>query len=135
MWGGTSTKGVDCSGFIRTTLLMHDIIIPRDASQQAYKGQHLDIAPDFSNLQPGDLLFFGTRATAGRKEQVHHVGMYIGNRHFIHSIGWVHLSSFNPKDEDYDGYDLNRLLFAARILPYINKQDGLNTTDHNSFYK
>lgn len=135
MWGGTSTKGVDCSGFIRTTLMMHDIIIPRDASQQAYKGQHLDIAPDFSNLQPGDLLFFGTHATAGRKEQVHHVGMYIGNRHFIHSIGWVHLSSFNPKDEDYDGYDLNRLLFAARIIPYINKQDGLTTTDHNSFYK
>lgn len=135
MWGGTSTKGVDCSGFIRTTLMMHDIVIPRDASQQAYKGQHLDIAPDFSNLQPGDLLFFGTRATAERKEQVHHVGMYIGNRHFIHSIGWVHISSFNPKDDDYDDYDLNRLLFAARIIPYINKQDGLNTTDHNSFYK
>ena len=135
MWGGTSTKGVDCSGFIRTTLLMHDIIIPRDASQQAYKGQHLDVAPDFSNLQPGDLLFFGTRATSERKEQVHHVGLYIGNRHFIHSIGWVHLSSFNPKDEDYDEYDLNRLLFASRILPYINKQEGLNTTDRNSFYK
>ena len=26
MWGGTSTKGVDCSGFVRTVLFMHDII-------------------------------------------------------------------------------------------------------------
>ena len=62
LWAGTSSKGVDCSGFVRTVLFMHDIIIPRDASQQAYVGQHIDIAPDFSNLQPGDLVFFGPPA-------------------------------------------------------------------------
>lgn len=45
LWAGTSSKGVDCSGFVRTVLFMHDIIIPRDASQQAYVGQHIDIAP------------------------------------------------------------------------------------------
>lgn len=32
LWAGTSSKGVDCSGFVRTVLFMHDIIIPRDAS-------------------------------------------------------------------------------------------------------
>ena len=36
LWAGTSSKGVDCSGLVRTVLFMHDIIIPRDASQQAY---------------------------------------------------------------------------------------------------
>ena len=40
LWAGTSSKGVDCSGFMRTVLFMHDIIIPRDASQQAYVGEH-----------------------------------------------------------------------------------------------
>lgn len=134
-WGGTSTKGVDCSGFVRTTLLQHDIIIPRDAYQQAKKGMHLEIAPDFGNLIPGDLLFFGTRATAQDPARVVHVGIYMGKKKFIHSLGRVRIASFEAKDKDYDEYDLNRLLWAQRILPYINKENGLNTTDHNNFYR
>lgn len=135
LWAGTSSKGVDCSGFMRTTLYLHDIIIPRDASQQAYEGEHIDIAPDFSNLQPGDLLFFGRKATPERKERVVHVGMYIGNKRFIHSQGDVRLNSFDPADELFDEYNLGRLLFAARILPYINKGDkDLNTTETNPFF-
>lgn len=134
LWAGTSSKGVDCSGFMRTVLFMHDIIIPRDASQQAYVGQHIDIAPDFGNLQPGDLIFFGRRATAERKERVVHVGMYIGNKRFIHSQGDVRISSFDPGDELFDEYNLGRLLFAARVLPFVNKEAGLNTTETNPFY-
>lgn len=135
LWAGTSSKGVDCSGFMRTILFMHDIIIPRDASQQAYVGEHIDIAPDFSNVQPGDLIFFGRKATPDRKERVVHVGMYIGNKRFIHSQGDVHISSFDPADEYYDEYNLKRLLFATRILPSINKQASLNTTTTNPYYK
>ncbi|MGN0256861.1 MAG: NlpC/P60 family protein [Bacteroides sp.] len=134
LWAGTSSKGVDCSGFMRTTLFLHDIIIPRDASQQAYKGEHIDIASDFSNLQPGDLIFFGRKATPERKERVVHVGMYIGQGRFIHSQGDVRISSFLPNDELFDAYNLGRLLFATRVLPYINKEEGLNTTATNLFY-
>lgn len=135
LWAGTSPKGMDCSGFVRTVLFMHDIIIPRDASQQAYVGQHIDIAPDFSNLQPGDLIFFGRKATVQRKERVVHVAMYVGNKRFIHSQGDVRISSFDPADEYYDEYNLNRLLFAVRILPYINKEESLNTTVTNPYYQ
>lgn len=135
LWAGTSSKGVDCSGFVRTVLFMHDIIIPRDASQQAYVGQHIDIAPDFSNLQLGDLVFFGRKATPERKERVVHVAIYIGNRRFIHSQGDVHVSSFDPQDELFDEYNLGRLLFAVRVLPYINKEKGLNTTATNEHYQ
>ena len=135
LWAGTSSKGVDCSGFMRTVLFMHDIIIPRDASQQAYAGKHIDIAPDFSNLQPGDLIFFGRKATPERKERVVHVGMYIGGKRFIHSQGDVHISSFDPADELFDEYNLGRLLFATRVFPYINKEAGLNTTETNEYYK
>ena len=134
LWAGTSSKGVDCSGFMRTVLFMHDILIPRDASQQAYVGEHIDIAPDFSNLQPGDLIFFGRRATATKKERVVHVAIYIGNKRFIHSQGDVHISSFDPQDELFDAFNLNRLLFAARVLPYIGSQPALNTTATNDFY-
>lgn len=135
LWAGTSSKGVDCSGFMRTILFIHDIIIPRDASQQAYVGEHIDIAPDFDNLQPGDLIFFGRKATPERRERVVHVGMYIGNKRFIHSQGDVHVSSFDPNDELFDEYNLGRLLFATRVLPYINKEKSLETTEENDFYK
>ncbi len=135
MWGGTSTKGMDCSGFVRTALLMHDIIIPRNASQQALKGQHIEIAPDFSNLQKGDLLFFGSKADSTHPARVHHVGIYMGNKRFIHSLNWVHTASFNPDDSDYDAYDLHRLLWAQRVLPYIDREPGLTTTKTNPFYQ
>lgn len=134
LWAGMSSKGIDCSGFMRTTLYLHDIIIPRDASQQAYEGEHIDIAPDFSNLQLGDLIFFGRKATAERKERVVHVGMYIGNKRFIHSQGDVRIGSFDPQDELFDEYNLGRLLFAARVLPHINKETNLNTTATNPYY-
>lgn len=134
LWAGTSSKGVDCSGFMRTVLFMHDIIIPRDASQQAYVGEHIDIVPDFGNLQPGDLIFFGRKATPERKERVVHVGMYIGGKRFIHSQGDVRISSFDPADPLFDEYNLGRLLFATRVLPSINKEKGLNTTESNPYY-
>ena len=135
LWGGTSAKGADCSGFVRTTLFMHDIIIPRDASQQAYTGEHIDIAADFSNLQVGDLIFFGQKATATRRERVVHVAIYIGQKRFIHSQGDVRISSFDKEDPLFDSYNLGRLLFAARVLPYIDKEPSLNTTATNPYYK
>lgn len=135
MWGGTSTKGVDCSGFVRTTLLQHDMVIPRNASQQAVKGQHIDIAPDFSNLVPGDLVFFGRKATADKKAHVSHVGIYIGGKRFMHSLGNVRVNSFDPAEPDYDEYDHNRLLWAQRVLPFINMEDGMCTTDRNEYYR
>lgn len=134
LWAGTSSKGVDCSGFVRTVLFMHDIIIPRDASQQAYVGEHIDIAPDFGNVQPGDLIFFGRKATAEKRERVVHVAIYLGDKKFIHSQGDVHVSSFDPADADFDEYNLNRLLYAVRVLPSIDKEETLNTTVTNPYY-
>ncbi len=133
IWAGLSPKGVDCSGFVRTTLLLHDIIIPRDASQMCLKGDRIEIG-DFSQLQPGDLLFFGSRNEETGKERVSHVGFYMGNKRFIHSLGCVHENSFDPESDIYDEYNLNRLLFATRVLPYINKKPGLTTTDKNPYY-
>lgn len=135
MWGAMSTKGVDCSGFVRTVLLQHDIIIPRDAWQMSTKGKHIDIAPDFSNLEPGDLIFFGRKATMTEKAHVSHVAIYLGNKKFIHSLGMVQIASFDSNDPDYDEYDFNRLLWAQRILPYINKVPEMFTTDKCEYYK
>jgi cell wall-associated NlpC family hydrolase len=137
LWAGTSSKGMDCSGFVRTALYMHDIIIPRDASQQAHAGQHIDIAPDFRNLQPGDLIFFGYPATDEKREQVVHVSIYMGNKQFIHSQGYVQIGSFDKEDKAFDEFNLNRLLFAVRLLPFANHSgnEEMNTTLTNPYYR
>ncbi len=135
IWAGTSSKGMDCSGFVRTVLYMHDIIIPRDASQQALTGRRVEIAADLSNLEAGDLLFFGRKATAASRERVVHVGIYIGGGRFIHSQGDVRTGSLDPADELFDSYNLSRLLFAARILPYIDLRPQLRTTPNNPYYR
>lgn len=134
MWGANSSKAADCSGFVRTVFFIHDIIVPRDASQMARVGERIEIADQCSNLQPGDLIFFGERGKDGAKDHVAHVALYMGNQRFIHSQGDVHESSFNPKDANYDAYNLGRRLYAGRLLPYLNKQKEINTTLTNPYY-
>lgn len=123
LWGGTSPKGVDCSGFTKSIYFLNGLIIPRDASQQIHQGILVDQDKDFSRLQPGDLLFFGKQATDSTKERIVHVGMWIGNNEFIHSAGRVHISSVDPNDPNYDAYNLNRYIRTKRILDH--KTEGI----------
>ena len=126
---------MDCGGSVRNVLYKHDIIILRDASQQAKGGQRVEITPDFSNLQPGDLIFFGAKATAEKGERVSHVGISLGGAKFIHSQGYIYISSFLPEDEEYDEFNLNRLLYAQRVLPYLDREPQITTTLTNEFYQ
>lgn len=120
LWGGTSTKGVDCSGFTKTIYFLNGMVIPRDASQQVHTGIPVDSTGNFEKLQNGDLLFFGTKATDSAREKVVHVGMWIGNNEFIHSSGRVRVSSVDKASKNYDEYNLNRYLRTKRIF----KQQG-----------
>lgn len=125
LWGGTSSKGVDCSGFTKTIYFMNGKILPRDASQQVYAGELVDEKRNFEELRPGDLLFFGRAATDSTKERVTHVGMWIGEGQFIHSPGLearVKISSIDPESEYYDEFNLNRYLRTKRI---INSQQDI----------
>ena len=116
LWGGTSTKGADCSGFTKTVYFLNGVILPRDASQQVHTGVMVDEQRDFSRLEPGDLLFFGRIATDSTRERVVHVGMWIGNNEYIHSSGRVRINSIDPDASSYDEYNRNRYLRTKRIL-------------------
>jgi cell wall-associated NlpC family hydrolase len=108
---------------------MHDIIIPRDSGPQSRTGERI---LDPKDLRPGDLVFFGRKDAAGPR--VSHVGIYIGDGRFIHSLGLVKIASLRPEDPLYDAYNSGRYLFGGRILPYIDKEKELNTTLTNPYY-
>lgn len=89
-WGGRSSFGYDCSGFVQMLYRQLGISLARDARQQIQDKRLREI--DCEELMTGDLLFWGTH-----QEKVSHVGMYIGEGIFIHTSSretkpWVRCS-------------------------------------------
>ncbi len=95
LWGGKSSTACDCSGFTQTIFRANGIMLPRNSWLQAKVGQNVEYLPDFSNVQAGDLVFFG-------REKITHVGMSIGGAEFIHQSGDVHINSFDPNAANYN---------------------------------
>ncbi len=122
LWGGTSAKALDCSGFTKTVYFMHGILLPRDASQQVKVGKPITIDPKFSNLKRGDLLFFGNKRKDGT-ERITHVAIYLGNGKIIHETGQVKVQSLVKGDEDFAEYRLKTLKQARRIIGFAGEYD------------
>ena len=112
LWGGTSPKGFDCSGLTKFLFFLGGWIIPRDASQQAEEGDTIKVDAHWSNLQAGDLLFFGPKQRP--TQRVTHVGLWIGEGYFIHASGRVRINSVHRGDPSYDSSFVHRYLFAKR---------------------
>ncbi|MGE6610729.1 MULTISPECIES: C40 family peptidase [Peribacillus] len=75
VWGGTTPKGFDCSGFLKYVFEKSaDVTLPRTVSEIYKKGTKV------SKLQAGDLVFYETYKTGAS-----HAGIYIGGNQFIHS--------------------------------------------------
>ena len=123
LWGGTSTKMLDCSGFVRTVFFLHDIYLPRDASQQVFVGKTVaEGKEEIDKLKPGNLVFFGFKKEDG-SERITHVGIYIGDGKFIHEAGTVNILSFNPEDENYSKYRHNMFIRGKDVINHIGKYD------------
>ncbi len=114
LWGGSSVKGVDCSGFVQTVFFMNGLVMMRDASLQALHGRKIDISRGFDNLSKGDLLFFGTGQQGSPR--VTHVAIYIGDNEYINSSGRVLINSLDSTKTNFSRYRLNSLLMARRVL-------------------
>ncbi len=117
LWGGTSPNGMDCSGFTKMSYYFNGYVIPRDASQQVKAGEEVPITEDFSNLQPGDQLFFGSYRDDG-SEKITHTGFYLGNGRFLHAgadNGRIRENSLIKGEEGFAAHRLSSLMRARRL--------------------
>jgi cell wall-associated NlpC family hydrolase len=82
------------------------VIMPRDADKQAAWAGVIPV--DRKDLQPGDLLFFGSSP-----QKITHTGMYIGDGQFIHDT-----TNGHPvvQISRLDDQPWTRLLVASRRL-------------------
>jgi len=114
LWGGTSLKGFDCSGFVKTIYFLNGIILARDASQQFQNGMRLRRGSFPDSLKKGDLLFFGT-SRRGRPRATH-VGMYIGDTEFIHCSGMVKVNSLDSTRINFSRFRRDSFLGVRRVI-------------------
>lgn len=107
-YGGTSRKGMDCSGLIYTAFLEENISLPRTARDMSLRGTRLKL----KEVSTGDLLFFETNKN---RKVINHVGLVVdtkdGDLLFIHSSTsrGVIISSLN------ENYWRNNFVMARRI--------------------
>jgi hypothetical protein len=89
VWGGTSlTNGADCSGFTMSIYKKYGVSLPHHAASQAQLGTKIE----FSQLQPGDLVFYAKNGS------INHVAIYIGNGQVVHASNpktGIRISSLN----------------------------------------
>ena len=81
-YGGTTKKGMDCSGLLYVSFRAHDFDLPRVSHEMADQGRRIKV----SKLRKGDLLFF---KTSRKGKRINHVGLVVevtsGDVRFIHS--------------------------------------------------
>ena len=102
VFGGTSTSGFDCSGYVQHVFAMLGISVPRTADAQYYAGKKI-----VGGMRPGDLVFFQTYEPGPS-----HVGIYLGNGRFAHasSSHGVMISKLT------DSYWAARYIGAKRLI-------------------
>lgn len=101
VFGGTTPRGFDCSGFVQYVFAQAGVWLPRTADAQYEAGYAT------ASLQPGDLVFFSTYAYGAS-----HSGIYIGNGNFISATS----SSGVRVDSLYSGYWGSCYIGARRVL-------------------
>ncbi|MDR1459301.1 MAG: C40 family peptidase [Bacteroidales bacterium] len=89
LWGGRTVYGIDCSGFNQIVYKIGGIPLPRDASQQALKGETVHA---MTEIQTGDLAFF-----ENRDGMIVHTGILLDTETIIHACGKVRIDKIDQQ--------------------------------------
>ncbi len=111
LWGGRSSFGVDCSGFVQTCYKIAGISLPRDANQQVLKGKQID---SLKAALPADLAFF-----KNKNDKIIHVGILLNSHTIIHASQKVKISQIDDIgiiDDENKNEHSHRLAAIKRIF-------------------
>lgn len=107
LWGGTSWRGIDCSGFVQLCYRMGGYMLPRDADMQH---DSLPTSIQLAEMREGDLIFFG-------KEHITHVALALNEKEYIHAEGQAYnrvtINSFDPSKAHFN-QRLFELVYALK---------------------
>jgi cell wall-associated NlpC family hydrolase len=115
-FGGSSVRGIDCSGFVKKIYSLFGINLPRTAAEQSLTG--IEVAKN--SLTEGDLIFFN------KKNRIGHVGIYIGGNKFVHAASTNKGVRVDSLDSDYYRSHYKR---AVRLK---TSEDGIASTASSS---
>ena len=134
LWGGTSGKAMDCSGFTKTVFYLNGLELPRDASQQVHVGVEIETDTTLKTLMPGDFIFFGQKRTTAQEEKITHVAIYLGNGKIIHASDRIQIESLKRGDPDFSGRRLITMVRAKRMLEGIGDNGVKKLIDHPMYH-
>ena len=77
VWGGVTSNGFDCSGYVQAVLRLNGFAVPRLADIQFAQSNKVK----YDDLRPGDMVFFSTYLPGAS-----HCGFYLGNGEFLSLI-------------------------------------------------
>jgi cell wall-associated NlpC family hydrolase len=109
LWGGKSYFAVDCSGFTQLVYKIHDVRLPRDASQQAGVGESLTFVEE---SRAGDLAFF-----ENAEGKIVHVGIMLENQRIIHASGKVRIDTLDSTG--IFNKELNKHTHKLRVIKNV----------------
>lgn len=119
-WGGRSSFGYDCSGFVQMLYRQMGIYLPRDSKDQCRWEGFQEVS--IEHMQAGDLIFFGLDV-----HQIRHVGMCVNERSFINAtvlenMPYIHISSIEGIEWQAEGRGKYPFRTVRRLINSLQKE-------------
>ncbi|HVF40519.1 MAG TPA: C40 family peptidase, partial [Gemmatimonadaceae bacterium] len=108
VWGGSTPRGFDCSGFVQYVYREHGVSLPRTSRQMAHAGQ--SVRARVASLREGDLMLF-----RGRNGVITHVALYAGSNRILHSSSSGNGVRYDDLSSKRGQYYRSHLIAARRV--------------------